>query len=40
MKNESVPFERKDDYSKRIFYLQQYAKELRLYPSVADLTVN
>ena len=33
-KEESVFHERKSEYSKRVFYLQQYAKELRIYPSM------
>ena len=33
-REESVLYERKSEYSKRVFYLQQYAKELRLYPSM------
>lgn len=33
-REESVLYERKSEYSKRVFYLQQYAKELRIYPSM------
>ncbi len=33
-REESIFHERKSDYSKRVFYLQQYAKELRIYPSM------
>lgn len=31
------PFERKRDYVKRVFYLSDYAKELRLNPQVSDI---
>lgn len=31
------PAERKRDYVKRVFYLNDYAKELRLYPETADI---
>ena len=31
------PFERKRDYVKRVFYLSDYAKELRLNPEVSEL---
>ncbi len=34
---ESMPFIRKRDYVKRIFYLSDYAKEIRLNPDVADI---
>lgn len=34
---ESIPFMRKRDYVKRIFYLSDYAKEIRLNPNVADI---
>lgn len=33
-REESVLYERKSEYFKRVFYLQQYAKELRIYPSM------
>ncbi len=33
-REESVLYKRKSEYSKRVFYLQQYAKELRTYPSM------
>ena len=34
---ESLPFSRKRDYTKRIFYLSDYAKEIRLNPDVSDI---
>lgn len=34
---ESIPFSRKRDYVKRIFYLNDYAKEIRLNPDVSDI---
>jgi len=34
---ESIPFSRKRDYIKRIFYLSDYAKEIRLNPGVSDI---
>ena len=34
---ESIPFSRKRDYIKRIFYLNDYAKEIRLNPDVSDI---
>ena len=34
---ESIPFTRKRDYVKRIFYLSDYAKEIRLNPDVSDI---
>lgn len=34
---ESIPFSRKRDYVKRIFYLSDYAKEIRLNPDVSDI---
>lgn len=39
-REESIYPERKSDYSKRVFYLQQYAKELRLYPSMNKKVVD
>lgn len=33
-REESILYERKSEYFKRVFYLQQYAKELRIYPSM------
>ncbi len=37
---ESIPFGRKRDYVKRIFYLNEYAKEIRLNPDVSDILYN
>ena len=37
VKIESVPFSRKRDYTKRIYYLSDYAKEIRLNPDVSDV---
>lgn len=34
---EGIPFTRKRDYVKRIFYLNDYAKEIRLNPDVSDI---
>jgi len=34
---ESIPFSRKRDYVKRIYYLNDYAKEIRLNPGVSDI---
>ncbi|MCR5510773.1 MAG: ABC transporter ATP-binding protein/permease [Lachnospiraceae bacterium] len=34
---ESLPFSRKRDYTKRIYYLSDYAKEIRLNPDVSDV---
>lgn len=34
---ESIPYSRKRDYVKRIFYLNDYAKEIRLNPGVSDI---
>ncbi len=34
---ENIPFARKRDYVKRIFYLNDYAKEIRLNPDVSDI---
>ena len=34
---EGLPFSRKRDYVKRIFYLSDYAKEIRLNPEVSDI---
>lgn len=34
---ESIPFSRKRDYVKRIYYLNDYAKEIRLNPGVSDV---
>lgn len=34
---EGIPFTRKRDYVKRIFYLSDYAKEIRLNPDVSDI---
>ena len=34
---ESIPFSRKRDYIKRIYYLNDYAKEIRLNPDVSDI---
>ena len=34
---ESIPYTRKRDYVKRIFYLNNYAKEIRLNPDVSDV---
>lgn len=31
------PYERKRDYAKRVFYMQEYAKELRLNPKTAEI---
>lgn len=36
-KVESIPFSRKRDYVKRIYYLNDYAKEIRLNPGVSDI---
>lgn len=37
IKIESIPFSRKRDYVKRIFYLNDYAKEIRLNPDVSEI---
>ncbi|MBR4719729.1 MAG: ABC transporter ATP-binding protein [Lachnospiraceae bacterium] len=37
VKVESVPAARKRDYTKRIYYLNDYAKEIRLNPGVSDV---
>lgn len=37
VKVDSIPFSRKRDYVKRIFYLNEYAKEIRLNPDVSDI---
>ena len=37
VKVESIPFSRKRDYIKRIYYLSDYAKEIRLNPGVSDV---
>lgn len=37
LRMEKNPFERKREYVKRVFYLQDYAKELRLNAEVADV---
>lgn len=37
VKIESLPFSRKRDYVKRIFYLNDYAKEIRLNPDVSNI---
>lgn len=37
VKVESIPFARKRDYVKRIYYLNDYAKEIRLNPGVSDV---
>ena len=34
---EGIPFSRKRDYIKRIYYLNDYAKEIRLNPGVSDI---
>ena len=36
---ESLPFSRKRDYTKRIYYLNDYAKEIRLNPDVSDVLI-
>ncbi|MCR5209940.1 MAG: ABC transporter ATP-binding protein/permease [Lachnospiraceae bacterium] len=36
-KVESIPASRKRDYTKRIYYLNDYAKEIRLNPGVSDI---
>ncbi len=38
-KVESIPFTRKRDYVKRVFYLGDYAKEIRLNPEVSDILI-
>ena len=37
VKVEGIPFTRKRDYIKRIYYLSDYAKEIRLNPDVSDV---
>lgn len=37
VKVEGIPYTRKRDYIKRIFYLSDYAKEIRLNPGVSDV---
>lgn len=37
---ESIPFSRKRDYVKRIYYLSDYAKEIRLNPGVSNVLFN
>jgi ATP-binding cassette subfamily B protein len=37
VKIEGIPFTRKRDYIKRIYYLSDYAKEIRLNPEVSDV---
>lgn len=37
VRTESIPFSRKRDYVKRIFYLHDYAKEIRLNPDVSNI---
>lgn len=37
IKMERYPSERKRDYVKRVFYMSEYAKEIRLNPNVSDL---
>ena len=34
---ESIPYSRKRDYIKRVFYLNDYAKEIRLNPQISDI---
>ena len=36
LKHRIIPWERKREYTKRIFYLNDYAKELRLYPQLGN----
>ena len=37
VKVEGIPFTRKRDYIKRVYYLNDYAKEIRLNPGVSDV---